>query len=322
MRYLDLFGITREDALHKPEVVQLKLRTVEPPERDAKPEEVARVREILGHDEARFAYVQLFCFTYYESFDIAQDAKTSAVTASYRKLAQKYHEDKNKTLPDGFAKECMQRINMIRDTLKDDASRAAYDNTLNPDDSEAEEVSDVDSEAEAEEFFGGRNKRKRKKEEPVEDETVYVTFTIAEFYRGVEERTIKRRKGAIKFRVPPRTVPGWSKVYKAPGAKPLTVRTTLRPSITPFMVNGKRLSRHVDVDMGDALCGKGCILTETPDQRTRAVPIERPLCTGDEIEFPGDGFGGEPMIGIVRLVPPKPSLTHKQRESIASILGL
>jgi DnaJ-domain-containing protein 1 len=318
MRYLELFGISVDEALHKPDVVTKKLRTDEPSASDAQPDEVARIRVILSNEEARYAYVQLFCLSYYESFDVPQDAKLSAINASYRKLANKYHEDKNRSLPDGFAKECMQRINEIRDTLRDDDKRSAYDNMQNAE--EAEEVSDVDSEAEAEEFFGSKRKRKRNEDDDRE-ETIYVSFTVEEFYRGVEERTLKRRKGGIKFRLPPRTVPGWIKVYRAPGAKPLTVRTGLRESFTPFMVSGSKLSRYVDVDMADALRGAGRIITETPDQRLRSRAIDRPLCTGDEVEFPDDGFGKEPMIGVVRLVPPKPALTRKQREAIGQLLG-
>src|SRR3954467_2499045 len=60
--------------------------------------------------------------TYYEILSIAPDASTDDIKAAYRKLALKYHSDKN--LGDD---EQMKKINLAYETLSDSERRKLYD---------------------------------------------------------------------------------------------------------------------------------------------------------------------------------------------------
>ena len=62
---------------------------------------------------------------YYEVLGVKKDASKDDIKKAYRKLAQKYHPDRN---DDPSAKDKFQEINKAYQTLGDDEKRAAYDN--------------------------------------------------------------------------------------------------------------------------------------------------------------------------------------------------
>jgi len=63
---------------------------------------------------------------YYAILQVSPAAEKEVIEAAYRKLAQKYHPDINKS--EG-AEEKMKRINAAHEVLSDPAKRAAYDAT-------------------------------------------------------------------------------------------------------------------------------------------------------------------------------------------------
>ena len=62
---------------------------------------------------------------YYDLLGVARDADADTVKKAYRKLAMKYHPDRNPD--DSSAEQKFKEINEAYDVLKDDQKRAAYD---------------------------------------------------------------------------------------------------------------------------------------------------------------------------------------------------
>jgi curved DNA-binding protein len=62
---------------------------------------------------------------YYDVLGVKKDASAADIKKQYRKLAQKYHPDRN---TDAGAKEKFQELNTAYQTLKDPAKKAEYDN--------------------------------------------------------------------------------------------------------------------------------------------------------------------------------------------------
>ena len=62
---------------------------------------------------------------YYEVLGVEKNASKDDIKKAYRKLAQKYHPDRN---PDDDAKTKFQEISKAYQTLSDEEKRAAYDN--------------------------------------------------------------------------------------------------------------------------------------------------------------------------------------------------
>ncbi len=65
---------------------------------------------------------------YYNILGIAETATSKEILEAYKKLAQKFHPDKNGN--DAFFASCFREINEARQVLIDDAKRADYDNQL------------------------------------------------------------------------------------------------------------------------------------------------------------------------------------------------
>ncbi|MDI6890592.1 MAG: DnaJ domain-containing protein [Thermodesulfovibrionales bacterium] len=63
---------------------------------------------------------------YYAILQVSPAAEKEVIEAAYRKLAQKYHPDINKS---AGAEEKMKRINAAYEVLSDSTKRAAYDAT-------------------------------------------------------------------------------------------------------------------------------------------------------------------------------------------------
>ena len=64
-------------------------------------------------------------FEYYEILEVSKTASKAEIKKSYRKLAMKYHPDKNPG--DKEAEEKFKKINEAYQVLSDDEKRAIYD---------------------------------------------------------------------------------------------------------------------------------------------------------------------------------------------------
>ncbi len=65
---------------------------------------------------------------YYETLGVSRDAAADDLKKAYRKLAVKYHPDKNPG--DAAAEAKFKEISEAYDVLKDEEKRAAYDLSL------------------------------------------------------------------------------------------------------------------------------------------------------------------------------------------------
>ena len=65
---------------------------------------------------------------YYELLEVSRDANGDEIKKSYRRLAMKYHPDRNPGNKEAEAK--FKEINEAYDVLKDEQKRAAYDLSL------------------------------------------------------------------------------------------------------------------------------------------------------------------------------------------------
>lgn len=66
--------------------------------------------------------------THYEILNVSSEASESEIKRAYRKLALKYHPDKNDG--DAIASEKFMEINEIYNTLSDKSKREKYDQSL------------------------------------------------------------------------------------------------------------------------------------------------------------------------------------------------
>jgi molecular chaperone DnaJ len=66
--------------------------------------------------------------TYYGELDVREDATPSRIRSAFRKLARRYHPDRNPR--DDAAEANFKRINTAYLVLSDAAKREAYDETL------------------------------------------------------------------------------------------------------------------------------------------------------------------------------------------------
>jgi curved DNA-binding protein CbpA len=69
--------------------------------------------------------------TYYEVLGVTKNASLDEIKAAYRKLAMRYHPDRN--FGDKEAEEIFKEINAAYDVLSDDQKRQAYDAFLEQD---------------------------------------------------------------------------------------------------------------------------------------------------------------------------------------------
>lgn len=263
---------------------------------------------IFSHSLAKQAYLQ-FCVTdgnYYEAVNVNPSDDTREIKRVAKRLLLTYHVDKwgdKNKIVETFATQITQFLNNVRDVLEDPTKRREYDLSYDAGSGdEADEVSEVDSEAEAREFFGGgRKKKKRKNQESEIRKRVHI-LTLRELYIGKTVQNIDMGGGnKATIQVPPRTLPGWSTILAPPGREAVRIVFDVKPeSLGTFYVDEhKRLCREVEIEPINALCGRGDIVTTTPDGRKVKAKLTKPVNHGDTaFEFEGEGFGKNAMFGI------------------------
>jgi curved DNA-binding protein CbpA len=68
---------------------------------------------------------------YYSLFGIRKKATDNEIKTAYRKLAMKYHPDRNRDKPKNIQEKCeemFKKITLVYDILRDDQKRSSYDN--------------------------------------------------------------------------------------------------------------------------------------------------------------------------------------------------
>lgn len=310
-RLLRMLGLQVSDVL-KPEFARKVTKAC-----NRKPGETAMARAILLDETARFVYLKFgFLKSPRHILEIEEASPTqAAVKKAIRRLQMRVHPDKWRTgdcpILEEFAKECIQMVNRMSADCDEDCL------DIDDDAAEAEEMhGDVDSESEAREFYGKKGKKKRKRNDPVE-ENVTVMVSLRDLIRGVTDCPVKLLSGAsMSIGVPAGTVPGWSTSIRAPGRPPVRVVVDVKPeSMRGYSIDdSKRLRVEVDVPMDMAFCGRGQIEADAPNGQKFVADVTVPVEEGDEIAFKGGGFCGEPMIGTVRVRNPRGIGMHLRRD--------
>lgn len=256
-------------------------------------EQSKRALAIFQHKLAKTAYLRFCCSetSFYEVIGVDASADIRDIKRTAKRLLLKFHVDKwgeRDEIVQKFATEITQFLNTVIATLTDPDKRHE----------EAEEVSDVDSEAEAREFFGSKKKSKTHNK----DKSTVIKLTLHEFYVGKIVRDIDMGEGnKATVTVPRRSVPGWSTVLAPPGRIPVRITFQLKTgSLDSFFVDDHmRLCCEVDIEPINAICGRGDITAATPDGRTVKTKLMRPVNNGDiAAVFEGEGFGKNAMYGI------------------------
>lgn len=134
---------------------------------------------------------------YYEVLEVNKNASAEEIKKSYRRLAMKYHPDRN--AGDASAEVKFKEINEAYEVLKDEQKRAAYDRYghaafeqgggANPFDfnfSSAGSFADIFSEVFSD-FMGGNNRRGTTRSFDGEDLRYDLEISLEEAYQGVEK---------------------------------------------------------------------------------------------------------------------------------------
>ncbi|CAN8071551.1 unnamed protein product [Agarophyton chilense] len=149
-------------------------------------------------------FIVLLCFAtrayagrdYYDILGVARDADSATIKRAFRKLAVKYHPDKNPG--DKSAQKKYVELNNAYEVLSDDNKRQKYDMFGEDGINNAMADDDDDFDPFGGSFFGGFGGfggRRRQREEPtVPDVTIPVTVPLETLYNGgIMEVTHKKR---------------------------------------------------------------------------------------------------------------------------------
>ena len=135
---------------------------------------------------------------YYETLEVSKTATAEEIKKSYRKLAMKYHPDRNAGNPEAEAK--FKEINEAYEILKDEQKRAAYDRYghaafeqgggANPFDFNfggAGGFADIFSEVFSDFMGGGQSRHKASAAQNGDDLRYDLEITLEEAYTGLEK---------------------------------------------------------------------------------------------------------------------------------------
>lgn len=120
---------------------------------------------------------------YYEILGVSKDASKEEIKKSYRKLALKYHPDRNPDNEEAEAK--FKDIAEAYDTLSDENKRKEYDNPMPKGNFGGFNMDDL------QDFFGRRQNRSKPASSKV---TLTLDVTLEDIYFGVEKKLKYKRK--------------------------------------------------------------------------------------------------------------------------------
>jgi len=258
---------------------------------------------------------------YYAVLGIKNAAGIDEIKAAYRKLALKYHPDKNPG--DKNAENIFKTINEAYETLSDEKKRREYDKCLfrqtAPSSEENDEYSSFGTF-----YFSYRNENNCTTQESLDAKTE-LSITVSEIFRS-EEKTFsfeynvgrKKHKRNIKFAIPPGLYDGSIVKLEGQGlrhgnlAGDLYITIRIVPDET-FKINGNVLEARVNVLPWDAVLG-GQITVPLPEGSIKAVlPPNSP--SGRKLKIPGKGLplknGRGDVCAVINIAMPE-SLTEEQ----------
>lgn len=135
---------------------------------------------------------------YYDILGVSRDADTSTIKRAFRKLAVKYHPDKNPG--DKTAEKMYVELNNAYEVLSDDQKRQKYD-MFGEDGLKGDGGGSSDEDDDGDDFFGGmfgggfgRRRGQRQKEQRVPDVVIPFTVPLETLYNGGIFETVHKRR--------------------------------------------------------------------------------------------------------------------------------
>ncbi|XAM01556.1 J domain-containing protein [Phycisphaeraceae bacterium D3-23] len=291
---------------------------------------------------------------YYKTLDVPRDASADVIKRAYRKLASKYHPDKNKDDPD--AAEKFSKANEAYDVLSDPDKRKKYDQlgsnwkhgqTFDPPPGYGSQFrpgqdgfsfqsgggggggfSDFfemfmrqQGGPKMSEGFGGGGPRMQSQPTAQEHD---LTISLHEAYHGANRQlrlTGPRGDKTLDVRIPPGSTTGTKLGLKNDG---LVLKLTVSPD-PRFEVSGRNLTTTARVPCWDAALGAKVDVT-TMDG-TIALTIPPGTTSGAKLRLKGKGMPGRrkddtPGDLMVRIMVDVPKeLTDAQREQFEKLRG-
>lgn len=261
--------------------------------------------------------------SYYDTLGVAKDATQDDIKKAYRKLAQKYHPDRNK---DTDATTKFQEIQKAYQTLKDPQKRAEYDNPqpqgfggpggysfrtgdgvhVNVTGMEGMDINDILDQLHG--GFGGFGRRQQQQRRPM----AKVTISLEEAYEGT-----KRSLNGKDFNIPK------------------GVRTGNKLAVDEFIIvvqvaghpKFKRVNDDlitvVEVTAIEAMLGVECTVTGL-DGKTIKFTVPQGTQHGQTIRLRGKGmpnpeinYTGDLLVQVGVRIPS--NLTDEEREAIMQL---
>lgn len=138
-----------------------------------------------------FILTPVYAKDYYEILGVSRDADASTIKRAFRKLAVKYHPDKNPG--DKQAEKLYSEINNAYEILSDEGKRSRYDR-FGVDGLKNGGPSDDDDFDPFENMFGFGNRRRRRQEHRVPDVIIPLSVSLETLYNGAVMDAVHKRR--------------------------------------------------------------------------------------------------------------------------------
>lgn len=252
---------------------------------------------------------------YYEVLGVKKDASKDDIKKAYRKLAQKYHPDRN---PDDDAKAKFQEISKAYQTLSDEQKRAAYDNpapegfqfrTSNMGGGGMDDM----IRSMMEEMMGRRTYGSRQ-----QYQMANVSITLEEAFTGTT-----RTLNGNAFNIPAGARNGMQLMLKDPQIGDIIIVINIARH-AKFKVSQDDLLTAVQIDAVEAMLGVECNLTNI-DGKIIKVKIPAGIQHGKLVRVAGKGMPNPEIQGqrgdlLVQVAISIPNdLTEEEKEAIMQV---
>lgn len=271
---------------------------------------------------------------FYEILGVSKTASVEEINKAYRKLARKYHPDRNPG--DKQAEATFKEIQHAYDILNDADKRSKYDRFghagIDPNAAPGGPGggpggmpggfdfnfggAGVDPEAAQEVFrqffgggdnpFGGGGSRKRKQQRRAPAESLAVEARVP-FMTSVRGGNITLRVGAneIDVKIPAGIDDGKKLRVAGQGPNGEDITVTVRVDPHPFFRReGKDVILDVPISVGEAILG-GKVEVPTVDDQRVDVKVRPGTSTGSRLRLPGFGVKGGDQYLVFKIVIPK-----------------
>lgn len=251
---------------------------------------------------------------FYEILGVEESAEIKDIKSSYRKLAKKFHPDKN---PDKNTAKEFREVNEAYTVLSDEKKRGEYDSARKSKEYTVRSTNtsydwqDVFS-SYWEEWFGDTQQVKG------DDVNVLTRLTLEEFNSGCQ-KVIVGKEGKFQITIPPGSTPN-SKLkiaekgeYSLSGGERGDMIITLIPLKHKVftLLKGQDLSMEVELSYPALVLGSK-VLIETLDSKIK-VAIPPNTDVGTSLKIPGQGIGEGDLYVKVKLYLPKTLNAEEKR---------